>query len=168
MELGLDQIYEAEKNLSTTGQWVEADNQRLHLFVPLEIDGVVLEGLALRGRATKDRPDEEVMLQLEFPQAKRRERGIERVDWRPLHIHNNLGRGPAEFRFLQQSGSHHHVFELNWLAEENRMLAGNLPIARPLNEDPSSYESLLEFVNKSFRINDIGLIPPPPWEAFLL
>ena len=168
MQLGLDEIHAANKALSVAGQWVEAANQRLYFVVPLEIDEATLEGLVLRGRAVKDRPDEEVMFQLEFPQPSRRDRGIDRIDWRPLHTHNNLGRGPDELRFMPQVNSHHHAFDLNWLAAEARMLTSNLPLARPIEPDLKSFDDLLAFIKKSFRINDIGQIPPPPWEGLLL
>jgi hypothetical protein len=167
MEMGLDQVYAVDKSLSKEGQWIEGDSQRLNLTLALEIDGIVIEGLVIRGRTLKDRPDEEVMFQLEYPQPLRRERGLERIDWRPLHTHNNQGRGPMELRFLQQTSSHRHAFDLNWVSAEGRMLAGNLPLAHPLSDEPATFGELLEFVKKSFRINNIGLIPPPPWEAFL-
>lgn len=168
MTMGLPEIFRAEKALSSQPDWLEAENKKLHFLVPLEIGGVTVEGLSLRGRTLKDRPDEEVMFQMEAWQPKRRDHAIARLDWRPLHVHNNQGRGPTQLRFSRIAGTHHHSFDLNWFEPEGRLLSSNLPVAEPVEPDLAGFSGLLEFVRKCFRISNIGLVPVPPWEADLL
>lgn len=168
MAIDVPNIFASKKTLSVPGSWVERDGQRLMLVAALDIDGVTVEGLVLRGTALKDCPDEAVMFQLEFKHdPKRPDRAIDRVDWRPLHSHNNRGKGPNEHRYKLISGTHRHAFDLNWLKGEERMRKMNLPIAQPVNPDLVTYDNLIEFVRKCFRISPIEF-PIPPWEADLL
>ena len=164
----LPDIHAAEKTSQGPCSWVEADNQRLRLVTALEIGNVVIEGLLLRGLAYKDRPDEAVMFQLECDHdPARRDRPIDRIDWRPLQNHMNRGRGPKRLQYKLIEGSHHHSFKLNWLGNEGRMLHNNLPIAEPIDPDLQTYAELVDFVKKCFRIRNLEL-PSPPWEARLL
>ena len=100
----LPETYRAPKRIVTFSDldWVEGENGRVSAVLPLEDQlGVTPEGLLFRARALKDRPDEEVMLQIEFPHAQdRHDNAIERIDWRPLHRHNNRGKGPANLRHI--------------------------------------------------------------------
>lgn len=49
-------------------------------------------------------------------------------------------------------------------AHEGRLRSGNLPQAMDIQEEIPSFESLRDYSGKSFRINNIGVVPPPPWE----
>src|SRR5258708_30487364 len=122
MERDLPTYLRAIKTLARAVEWVEAENGKLWLAVPLDIDGATIEGLQLRGRAIKDLPNEEVTLLLECSDPIRRDRAMDRIDWRPLHTHNNRGKGPQELRHMMiKAGiSHRHSFDLNWIAAENR------------------------------------------------
>ena len=168
----LREIYQAPKRLGVWPNpvWVESHNGRLNMVVTLEnMLGVTVEGMLLRGRAIKDRPDEEVMLQLECPHDYSREHNaIERIDWNPLHNHNNGGNGPEDLRFLLQKYTHRHSFDLNWLEEEQRMRYNNLPIAEPVAQPLKEFEDLIEFCGKCFGIENLGDLPPPPWVRTLL
>lgn len=168
MVFDVPEIHAAEKTALPFHPWRELENRKLMIVSALEIDGVTIEGLALRGSAIKNLPNEAVTFQLEcVHDPARRDLPIDRVDWRPLNPHNNRGKGPEEWQFVEISGSHHHKFGLNWLPDETRMLQRNLPIAIPLVPDPASFEDLIEFVRDCFRINSLE-IPIPPWEANLL
>ena len=158
----------ATKKISITPNWVEGDDDRLWISVPLEIEGVTLQGLNLRARVFKNRPDEDVLFQLEYEHdVKRKDKAIERIDWLPSHVHDNKGNGPPEHRFVRQTSSHYHRFELNWLPIENRLKSDNLPIAVPLGEEVKDFSALLAFVGKNFRIANIELIEQPGWEPVL-
>ena len=164
-------IFEAEKELSSALDWVENGPENLELVSNVDIDGVTTEGLLFRLRAKKSFPDENVTAQLEYQLASGRPPSagpITRIDWRPFHFHNNKGKGPDELRFIQQSGSHHHGFELNWDDENGLVLAGNLPIAIPLDPDPASFQELLERIDLEFNLKNVSEIPAPPWEALLV
>lgn len=164
-------FYDVSKTPSLAQGWEENENGVLTLVVPLEIGGVTVSGLVLRGKTLAARPDQDVMFQIEClhgDRGGRRDRALARIDWRPLHSHNNRGRGPEEWRFFEQIGTHHHAFGLNWLDDEQRMRSANLPIAVPLNPEPSTYDELVAFVEETFRINNLGTLPPPQWTANLL
>ncbi len=170
--LSLPDVYRVPKWLSAADgiRWIEDGGSKLRLLVALEDQwGVTIEGLVLRGRAVKDLPDREVMLQLEFPhERERNDNAIERIDWKPLQPHNNKHRGPLEWRYQIQRGTHLHEFDLNWLEGEQRMRKSNLPIARPIIQPIQSVTSLLEFCEKQFNITGLTALPLPPWEETLL
>jgi hypothetical protein len=113
-------------------------------------------------------PDCQVTGQIECHLPRGKGGPLARVDWRPLHSHNNHGAGPAEWRFKIMSGSHHHAFALNWAHSEAQVKQGKLPIAVPLAPDPADFQMLLEFLEKQFNINSLASIPIPPWEAELV
>lgn len=168
MAMKVPDIHAAEKTAQWIGSWTEGDNHTLALVVALEIEDVAVEGLVLRGSAYKDRPDEAVMFQLEcVHDPVRRDRAIDRIDWRPLKSHVNGGTGPQHLRYKILRGTHHHTFDLNWLTDEERMRKLNLPLADEVNPDWETYEELVDFVKKFFRITDLEF-PVPPWEAKLL
>jgi hypothetical protein len=168
MAFVLPEIFAAEKEISNLPAWAEGADGRLDLVALLEIGGVTIEGLQLRGRARKDCPDEELMFQLECAQPGRRDRAIDRIDWRPHHVHTNSGKGPPELRYLRFDGSHQHGFNLNWLSTHECMRANNLPIADALRPDHANFVQLLDFVLKCYRITNSGLVKAPPWEGALL
>ena len=169
MEFDAEAIAGNEKVYVPGPSWVEGDNGYLSLVAPLEIEGVTIEGLVLRATAYKDLPDEAVMFQVEFPHDRnRRDNAIQRIDWRPLHIHNNHGKGPPQYRLQLINGTHHHSFELNWLVPERRLRKTNLPVAEPISPDIQDFTALLDFVAESFRIKKLDAVRAPPWERDLL
>jgi hypothetical protein len=48
------------------------------------------------------------------------------------------------------------------------MRAGNLRIARPIEEPLETFEELRKYVGKSFNISNIDIVPVPPWVYDLL
>jgi hypothetical protein len=157
----------AEKELVSLPAWILRGADTLDLTAPLEIGGVAVEGLTLRGRARKPLADREVIFQLECHTP---EGGgpVCRIEWRPLNRHNNKGLGPKQLRNIIQDGSHHHRFDLNWARSQAAVLRGELPIAVPLEADPTSFRALLAVVGKEFRIKRIQSVPEPPWEPAML
>jgi hypothetical protein len=166
--MGLPDVFHAQKVLSVPRSWAPGPNGTLNMLLPLDIDGVTVQGLYLRCRARVDLPDEDVFFQLEYPFPGRRDAALARIEWRPLKGHYNSANAPGGLKLLKIAGSHHHSFALNWFAPEERMRAANLPIAEPIDPDPPDLSALLEFVSKSFRISDLDLISVPPWEKGLL
>lgn len=168
MAMKVPDIHAAEKTAQWIGPWTEGDNQTLALVVALEIEDVAVEGLVLRGSAYKNLPDEAVMFQLECLDGRTgRNHSIDRIEWRPLKSHVNGGRGPQHLRHKILRGTHHHTFDLNWLKDEERMRKRNLPLADEINPDFETYDDLVDFVKKCFRITALEF-PVPPWEAKLL
>ena len=85
-----------------------------------------------------------------------------------MNAHNNRGKGPRKWRFIELSGTHHHRFDLNWDHSQAAILRGELHIAVPLDPDPDNFRALLAVVGKEFRIKRIQSIPVPPWEPSML
>ena len=154
----------ATKTISGAFTW-SVDGADLVMVAYLDIDGVTVQGAQLRCLAKILNPNLDIMVQLEHEEGRLRQ--LARIDWKRFHSHNNHGRGPEEWRYREFDDSHHHPFALNWLVAEQRMLAGNLPIAHPLAADPADYAALLEFVGQEFRIDNMVEAPVPSWEPIL-
>lgn len=166
MSLDLPTLFASGKALFADLNWVigpETDS----FEAPLEIDGLAREGARLRGTVYKVAARRAVMLQVEFNAAAHKIGALDRIDWNPIHTHNNKGKGPPHLQFMKQHGSHHHLFELNYLTTEQRMRAGNLPIAVPMEPNVSTEEELLRFAEVHFRIKGLGKQYLPQWQADL-
>lgn len=159
----LHDLVTSQKLIATPSDWVKR-GRRLEIVLPLEIDEVIEEGFLFRATALERLPDREMMFQLEY-------HGIRiaggagpltRFEWnsRP---HNNKGKGPEEFRFLDLKPSHVHFFEDNWCEKNGAMLKDNLPIARPVIESIQGFSECLSYVGKLFRISNINLVKVPEW-----
>lgn len=168
MTIILPEIFERKKSLAAPPGWVPDGPGRLKLLSPLDIDQVTIAGLQLRGRTRQSRADEEVMFQLEYHPVGSRVCQLARIDWRPIHTHDNGNRGPDEWRLVNISESHYHSFNLNWFPSENRMLLPNLPIATPIRPDPADFATLLALTAELFRIDDMASVPVPEWTVDLL
>lgn len=123
---------------------------------------MTLEGLELRGGALQTTPDRAVTFHLQYYPAKGPCIPLARLDWRPFAPHTNPNVG--EQAMLRIEGSHLHGFDLNWMPEFGRMRTGNLPIARPLNPDPKTYEECLALVGREFTIGGLERVEMPPWQ----
>lgn len=165
--IDLPALVRGDKIIVVQPTWVERGADGLELTAPLEIDGVAIEGLTLRGRARKPLADREVIFQLEYRGPDVIGGPICRIEWRPLNKHNNKGIGPKELRNIIQDGSHHHRFDLNWERSQIAVLRGEIPIAVPL-DDPGNFRALLASVGKEFRIKRIQSVTVPPWEPSML
>lgn len=160
----LRELVDAEKSLAVAAEWTKR-GRRIEFVSPLEIGGLVEEGLLFRAVALESLPDREVVFQLEY-------HGISipggtgplaRIEWNTLRPHNNKGRGPPELRFLDQEGSHFHSFEDNWSEAAGAMLRDNLPIARPILEPIQGFDACCALVGNLFGINNIELVSAPEW-----
>lgn len=158
----------ADKLLVSAPAWAERGPDSLEFSAPLEVDGVILQGFSLRGRARKSLSDRNVTFQLECHRPQIVGGPVCRIEWRPLNGHSNKGLGPKEFRHVIQVGSHHHRFDLNWARSPEGVLRGDLPIAVPIIDDPQNFRALLALVGKEFRINKIQQVTVPPWEPAML
>lgn len=132
---------------------------------PLAIGGVTEVGLVLHGGTYATYPDRNVTFELVVRNVGGvRRLKLARFDWRSIKGTHTNRVGPPGLKGKRVPETHLHEFELNWLAAENRMRGGNLPVARPIVENPQTFEQVREFVGKSFRINNIELVTPPEWE----
>lgn len=169
--IDLDEIWNADKELSIVPDWKRREKSDfVRLVCPLDVDEITQEGLYFTGSANVYLPDRSVTFQVEFlpPRTDPRKGPMARIDWRPRSPHNNKGKGPPEYRMINQTGSHIHAFDLNWNASIKRMRGHNLPIAIPIFTDLRSYSEALDFVENEFRIKGVTKLPLPPWTSKLL
>ncbi|NBC31447.1 MAG: hypothetical protein GVY13_02100 [Alphaproteobacteria bacterium] len=162
----LPTIFSASKSIVHFSGWSlsAAGSGYLRFELPLLTGDDFQPELRLRGGAYAWLPDEHVTFEMI---ARRQEDGkrvpLIRLDWRPLDGgHTNPRRGPPKFAGKRIVGTHLHDFDLNWIAEENRMRGRNLPLAKPV-PGLFSFEEVRDFVGMSFKIDNIGLVGVPPW-----
>jgi hypothetical protein len=164
----LSWLHHSDKLIGVQPDWVERDSEDLVIVSPLEIDGVIIEGFLFRATAKKRLPEEMLAFQPEYHPAGEIGGPLCRIEWRPLSVHNNKGRGPREWQHRLIIGCHYHRFDVNLRYAEKDLGRGKLPIAVPLDDSPTSFDMLLALVKKEFRINNIEWIEPPPWEPTLV
>lgn len=159
----------ADKALSAPIHWTDTDGD-LRFTATLEIGGITEQALLLFGRATASIVDAAVTLGLRWTGAPGRYSHFDRLDWRPVHVHNNKGIGPADLRFRLIEGTHHHRLGQNAELEIGllRAMAENLPVAEPVLPEPLSWEAFLVLAAQRWRIYDLVNTPWPPWQYGLL
>jgi hypothetical protein len=160
-------LVEAWKSIPSPVKWTAPDREDgyTRFYSPIEIDGITEAGLALTGGSYVRRPDRHVTFELSASMSGgfRRTRLI-RLDWRSLRGgHSNDRRCPGQWSGARVPSTHLHCFDLNWLEVEGRMRRGKLPCARPIEQELQTFDDLRQFVGSHFRINNIGLVPPPEW-----
>lgn len=159
-------ILNLQKSLPFLPVWkLEEGSEYFTIVSPIDAEGVTLEGWRFRVKAHKPSPDMDVTFQLEalFPKKKNKYLPVVRFEWLPRSPHSNHGRGPKELRYLSIDGSHIHPYHLNW--RDGFPLKDNLPIALPVGAIMPNFQSALAFVEDEFRIDGVGRLPVPPWEA---
>lgn len=162
----LPPLIAATKTLTSVPEW-RAHEDQFRFVVTLEVEGVTLEGFLLRGQCIREIPDRCVMFQLDYLYPGFRRGPAMRIDWRPQNPHTNKNIGPADLRFLIIEGSHIHPFDHNCSLGIERIVAENLPIAAPLNPDPTDFGALVREVGKAFNIEGLEAVSVPPWEPRL-
>lgn len=148
------------KSIAGIADWSPPDtsDRAMTFTIPLDIDGVTVEGLFLRARTYEQSLNRDVMFQMELAPTLGRERvPLLRIDWLPrARSHKNPDK-------TQVFGSHFHTFEGNWLEQEQRMRTGSLPYAEAVPQEVGTYGKLLDFARERFRIRNMDTIPIPEW-----
>lgn len=171
MIIGLEEIWNADKVLSIEPDWKPRPRDSyVRLVSPLDVEGITVEGLRFTASALLRTPQRSVTFQIEYLPPKRQPRGgpLARVEWKPLRPHNNKGIGPTEYRHTAIVGSHIHPFDLNWNHSAAQLRKGSLPIAVPISESVDTYEEILDFVEKKFKIKGVSELPHPPWADIIV
>ena len=162
--IDLRELVEAPKTLPVRPAWVATDSTWFDLNGSLDLaSGETVQGLELRGGACQSLPDRAVRFILQHYPAKGQCVGLVRIEWRPLAAHTNPANCAPHLSMRRIVGSHIHGFDMNWLADLDRLRTGNLPVAEPLSIDPSSFQELLVVVGRELRITGLEKIEPPPW-----
>lgn len=152
----------APKTLATVPRWKLDDRGQFRLQAPLMVDEVVREGLYLLGRASESTPGRDVAFMLCNGESKAKSIVIDRIDWNPIAAHANRNIGPKDLRLLVIDGSHRHVFDDN-LTSTGDLRAGNLPVARPLEENLNTFGRLVALAEAAYNIAGLGTLAPPLW-----
>jgi hypothetical protein len=163
----------AEKAVSFFPGWSKPEPETDYMWfdAALEIGGVTEAGFVLHGGCYQHQPNRHVTMELRVRRlAGRRSVPLCRLCWRSLlggHT-NQRGRGPPGVAGRRTSDTHYHSFDLNWLAADNRMRGGNLPLAMEVGIGLESFEQMREFVGNAFRISNISVVSPPDWQYTLV
>ena len=155
-------LFRATKTIPVKPHWDSTDSTWFRLTGSLDIDGVTIGGLELRGQALRSVPDRAVCFQLQHFPAKGTTMVLSRVEWHPVRPHTNPKAGPDHLQLQRFHCSHIHRFEDNWLPKQDRTRAG-IKVAEPLVPDPTTFQELLMLVGKEFNISGIDKIEAPSW-----
>lgn len=155
-------LVDRDKTVGSVPDWDDKiDPRYFKLVLPLAVGEVTVGGFELRLHISKQFVDRDAMVQLEYVRAGRRS-AVElwRICWKRFHPHQNRG-FPRDFAHETFDGSHDHRFGDNYLDNEQRMRAGSLPAAYPLDPVPGTLSDFLALCGRSLRITDIGRIRLP-------
>lgn len=133
---------------------------------PLDISGATIEGAVLHARTRASEAGRDVSFTLETHPATGPSGSVDRIDWNPIEPHNNKGIGRPEVRFLLISGHHRHNYYEN-LTGDGILRTGNLPVAVPIDEPLTTFESLIAFVSETYKIVGLENLQTPPWSEDL-
>lgn len=161
------EIFAARKEIANFAGWQDPEPETggMWFMAPLAIGGVVQDAFFLHGVCLKYAPDVNVCFELKVHGQKGKKKSLARYEWKSLREgHTNPRKKGSPVSGLRVSRTHYHSFDLNWLEAENRLRGGNLPLAESITEEPDSFESLRREVGKLFRINNMDVVLPPPWE----
>lgn len=156
-------LIEGEKTLGVSPTWDDKSNPRyLEILTPISHGSVTVGGFELRIKISKQFVARDALAQLEFVLRGRRSAiPLWRIDWKPFHTHQN-DRIPPDSAFeLFEQRSHEHPFVDNYLSNEFRMRAGNLPAVRRLDPDPGTLSDFLAICGVRFSISDMGRVRLP-------
>lgn len=163
----LREIYLAEKEIGYFPGWSkpEEDTEYVWFDAPIEIDGFAETGLVLHGGCIANRPNVNVSFELRISRTVGKQCiPIERLDWRSLEGgHTNRRKPKSDWSGKRVSDTHLHDFFLNWSDAEGRMRKGGLNVARDINNDLNGFGTVLNYVGKRLKINNIDIVQPPPW-----
>ena len=164
MDADFQNLVDSEKTLGEDPEWFfdSQDPKRLRLSVPLQMNGVVIEGLYLEGHCPADNQDTDVALNLVYKPARGLSGALYRLDWNPLHAHGNKGLVSGVWKYAPILGTHRHPFQENYAKGVKYMFNNNLPIAFPITDPLPNFRDMLHYAGQLFRIMDIQRISPPP------
>ncbi|MEF2553655.1 hypothetical protein VQ042_20260 [Aurantimonas sp. A2-1-M11] len=136
----------------------------MRIPVSCDCDEPELIGVSIEGTAWADEPEMRVSFQLKIDVGGTDYR-IARLDWRPRQPHVNK-LGPPELRGRACMASIHDFPENAALGLEEMQLK-NLPVAKPIDPEPSDFDALLRQLRDTFRLDNAIEIPVPPWSPQL-
>jgi len=160
------ELVAARKEIVSFPGWQEPEPETggVWFMAPLAIAGVIQEAFYLHGLCLKYVPDRNVSFEIKVHTVKSKI-ALARYEWRSLREgHTNSRRQGSPVSGQRVTPTHYHSFDLNWLEAKGRLRSGNLPQAESVEREPERFESLRDEVGKLFRINNMNVVLPPPWE----
>ncbi|GEM_PF-4655246 len=120
----------------------------------------------LHGEARSDMPNMNVGLELVYKNPLTKKRfALARLDWKSWkNQHRNKRRKGWPLRGKLCGETHYHAFELNYVADKEKMRPGDLPVADDIDGELQTFESLRAMAGFLLGINNIELVKRPPWE----
>lgn len=158
----LCQAVAVEKRLFGTLDWVLV-NQTRRIGTTLEINGIIAQGLGFRITCCPDLPDEKVAIVLLF-EIKSKPRPFARIDWRG-QVHENRHAASGDLLYHDAGRTHFHSpeFHRSMTIDDLFTRPLDLPVARQIVPEPSSFEELLAEAAELLHIENLRDIPVPPW-----
>lgn len=171
----LDDLFATPKWLLAAPRWrapgpeTLGNPESLWFRHPLALPRAFRSQVDLQATARRDLPDRQVSFSLILHAAPPvRSVPLARLDWRAITGgHSNPRKGPPDVAGKRVSPTHYHAFDLNYVAEEDRMRRAGLPFAREVDAALPSFLALRTFVGTLFSIGNIDLVPPPDWQGSL-
>ena len=156
------------KSLASDPEW-RTEGDKAKLTIPIEIEGLTVEGRQLRSTALVRYPMREVTLGLVYLPGGDEGGMFERIDAWPFRRHVNKGHGPKALRFrvFAEGESQHQGLEINAHLPVDQLL-DNLPIAQPIEPPLGSWRDLMRHASKAWRFEPELMLPSPPWQPDLL
>lgn len=153
----------AEKIAVGKADWVEGDRSSVRQIAwPLAVGGAITAGRLLAYSPIFLTPQQFGVV-LAF------ERCIARIDYEPKGIHRNPFFGPRHLRGVVVRGPHAHLWEDNQHIVKQGQLPAELPFARKLPKECSSFEHSLAWFCRTHHIAlELQEVPELPWEPQLL
>ena len=133
--------------------------------MPPVSDGVGVQGLFVRVKVPDTVDGFLTMVQIEWARKQGKAIALERADWKAGHTNPN--RGPADLRLKSMSSTHVHRFAHNYLPEDKRLLAGNLPVAEEAQPDPADLREFFQCCEDWLMIEGLALLERPPFQSTL-
>lgn len=156
------EIVAASKALAETVVW-SVDGRYYRFDVALNVNGMGLAGLTLKGKAPIDIPNRGVAITMCWRPARARPEAFTRACWRPLGIHKPKKWRPSWGVPQTIGGSHLHCPDGNWIEDESRVRSGNLPYATPIEPEPETFEKFVALVQNLYNVEGLSGAIASPW-----
>jgi hypothetical protein len=167
----LPTLARSEKALSAIPGWIGPEPETGYVWfeTALEIGGVTERAFYLHGGAFQRHPDRHVVFEVRIGKSPgRRCVPLMRMEWRSLKKgHTNKRRRGHPLSGRRVGNTHLHLFDDNWRPDRGVMYPGDLPFATEPDRELVAFRDVCTYVGVRFRITNMDIVPPPPWEPSL-
>lgn len=150
----------SQKRIISQKSW-RLTNSTLRSVWSIEVDGVVEQGLTLLAACSAERPEENVAIVLRV-EVGLKPLAFSRIDWRNKP-HDNRQAVCGVYRHMSAGRTHFHDPNLHEDIDVNSFFEMNIPIALPIEPEPTDFCALLDISAKLLHIDNLSDIEAPPW-----